>query len=114
VLKVVLPKDAIKADGYLSRLQQFLLDAVAPPAALLESTEAGELTPEKDCPVFDGECASTNGTGAEEEADFKAKSFIEVHGEKFCLLSANVVWGGVCQTSHHHSGSGESHEGVKL
>ena len=30
VLKAVLPKDAIKADGYLSHLQQFWLDAVAP------------------------------------------------------------------------------------
>ena len=47
VLKAVLPRDAIKADGYLSRLQQFWLDAVAPLAALLESAEAGELTPEK-------------------------------------------------------------------
>ena len=47
VLKAVLPKDAIKADGYLSRLQQFWLDAVAPLAALLESAEAGDLTPEK-------------------------------------------------------------------
>ena len=47
VLKVVLPKDAIKADGYLSHLQQFWLDAVAPLAALLESVEAGELIPEK-------------------------------------------------------------------
>ena len=41
VLKAVLPKDAIKADGYLSRLQQFWLDAVAPLAAILESAEAG-------------------------------------------------------------------------
>ena len=47
VLKAVLPKDAIKADGYLSRLQQFWLDAVPPLAALLESTEAGDLMPEK-------------------------------------------------------------------
>ena len=47
VLKAVLPKDAIKADGYLSRLQQFWLDAVAPLAALLESAEAGDLMPEK-------------------------------------------------------------------
>ena len=47
VLKAVLPRDAIKADGYLSRLQQFWLDAVAPLAALLENAEAGELTPEK-------------------------------------------------------------------
>ena len=47
VLKAVLPKDTIKVDGYLSRLQQFWLDAVALPAAVLESVEAGELTPEK-------------------------------------------------------------------
>jgi len=43
----VLPTDAIKADGYLSRLQQFWLDAVAPLAAILESAVAGELMPEK-------------------------------------------------------------------
>ena len=47
VMKVVLPKDAIKADGYLSHLQQFWLDAVAPLTAILESAEAGELTSEK-------------------------------------------------------------------
>ena len=47
VMKAVLPTDAIKADGYLSRLQQFWLDAVAPLAAILESAEAGELMPEK-------------------------------------------------------------------
>ena len=47
VLKAVLPRDAIKVDGYLSRLQQFWLDAVAPLAALLESAEVGKLTPEK-------------------------------------------------------------------
>ena len=35
VLKAVLPKDAIKADGYLSRLQQFWLDAVAPPCGFV-------------------------------------------------------------------------------
>ena len=34
MLKAVLPKDAIKADGYLLRLQKFCLDAVAPLAAL--------------------------------------------------------------------------------
>ena len=47
VLKAVLPRDAIKADRYLSRLQQFWLDAVAPLAAILESAEAGDMTPEK-------------------------------------------------------------------
>ena len=47
VMKAVLPKDAIKADGYLSRFQQFWLDAVAPLTAVLESTEAGDLMPEK-------------------------------------------------------------------
>ena len=47
VLKVVLPKDAIKADGYLSRLQQFWLDAVAPLVAILESAEEGDLMPDK-------------------------------------------------------------------
>ena len=87
VLKAVLPKDAIKADGYLSRLQQFWLDAVAPLAAFtvrerrsrgIDARKGGFSHP--DCPIFDGECTSANGTGAEEEADSKTKSFIEVHG----------------------------------
>ena len=47
VLKAVLSRDAIKADGYLSCLQQFWLDTVAPLVAILESTEAENLTPEK-------------------------------------------------------------------
>ena len=47
VLKVVLPKDAIKADRYLPHLQQFWLDAVVTLAAVLESAEAGDLKPEK-------------------------------------------------------------------
>jgi len=43
----VLPTDAIKADGYLSRLQQFWLDAISPLAAILECAEAGDLMLEK-------------------------------------------------------------------
>ena len=47
VLKVLFPKDAIKADGYLSCLQQFWLDAVTPLATVLESAEEGDLVPVK-------------------------------------------------------------------
>ena len=47
MLATVLLKNAIRADGYLSCLQQFWLDAVAPLATILEGTENGELTPEK-------------------------------------------------------------------
>ena len=47
MLATVLPKDAIKADGYLSRLQQFWLDKVAPLTAILEGSEAGELMAEQ-------------------------------------------------------------------
>ena len=43
VLKAVLTKE----DGYLSRLHQLWLDAVAPLTAALESAEEGDLTPEK-------------------------------------------------------------------
>ena len=43
MLKSTLPKEAIKADGYLSRLQQFWLDAVAPLTAVVKSVDAGEL-----------------------------------------------------------------------
>jgi len=41
VLKAVLPKDAVKVDGYLSCIQQFWLDAEASLAAMLESAEWG-------------------------------------------------------------------------
>ena len=44
VLKTTLPKEAMKADGYLSRLHQFWLDAVAPLTTMIESADAGELT----------------------------------------------------------------------
>ena len=47
ILKAVLPRDTIKADGYLSCHQQFWLDAVALLAGVLESAEARDLTPEK-------------------------------------------------------------------
>ena len=46
MLTTIFLKDAIKADGYLSCLQQFWLDAIAPLAAIIEGTKAGELTPE--------------------------------------------------------------------
>jgi len=46
-MKAVLPTDVIKADGNLSQLQQFWLDAIAPLVGILESAEAGELTNEK-------------------------------------------------------------------
>jgi len=59
VMKAVLPTDAIKADGYLSRLQ---LDAVAPLVAILERAEAGDLTPEK-------AVASTQVDGKRSSAD---------------------------------------------
>ena len=41
-----MPRDAIKADGYLSCLHQFWLDTIAPLTAILEGAEAGELTPQ--------------------------------------------------------------------
>ena len=46
VMQSIIPKDATKADGYLSRLHQFWLDAVTPFTALLETAEGGELTSE--------------------------------------------------------------------
>ena len=47
MLSTVLLKDVIKADGYLSRLQQFWVDAVAPLTAILEGLEAGKLISEQ-------------------------------------------------------------------
>ena len=47
MLATVLLKDAMKTDSYLSRLQRFWLDAVAPLAAILEGSDAGGLTPEQ-------------------------------------------------------------------
>ena len=46
VMRSIIPNDATKADGYLSRLQQFWLDAVTPLTALLETAEGGELKSE--------------------------------------------------------------------
>ena len=47
MLATVLPKDAIKANGYLLCLQQFWLDAVAPLTAIVEGSDAGKLTPKQ-------------------------------------------------------------------
>ena len=47
MLTTVLLKDAIKADGYLSHLQQFWLDAVVPLSAILEGSDAGKLMPKQ-------------------------------------------------------------------
>ena len=47
MLATVLPKDAIKVDSYLSCLQQFWLDTVAPLTAILEGSDAGKLMPEQ-------------------------------------------------------------------
>ena len=44
VLKTTLLKEAIKADGYLSRLHQFWLNAVVLLASLIESADVGDLT----------------------------------------------------------------------
>ena len=46
VMQSIIPNDATKADGYLSCLQQFWLDAVTPLTALLETAEGGELRSE--------------------------------------------------------------------
>ena len=45
-MQSIIPNDATKADGYLSRLQQFWLDVVTPFTALLETVEDGELKSE--------------------------------------------------------------------
>lgn len=46
VVQSIVPNNAIKADGYLSRLHQFWLDAVTPLTALIETAEGGKLTTE--------------------------------------------------------------------
>ena len=46
MLLTILPRDAIKANDYLSHLQQFSLDAIALLAVIFEGAEAGELMPE--------------------------------------------------------------------
>ena len=46
VIQAIIPNEATKADGYLSRLQQFWLDATAPLTAIIETAEEGKLTPE--------------------------------------------------------------------
>ena len=46
-MKTILSKDTIKTDGYVPRLQQFWLDAMAPLAAVLDSVEAIDLMLER-------------------------------------------------------------------
>lgn len=46
MLTTILPRDAIKADDYLSHLQQFSLDAIALLAAIFEGAEVEKLMPE--------------------------------------------------------------------
>ena len=46
VIQAIVPNEATKADGYLSHLQQFWLDATAPLTAIIETAEEGKLTPE--------------------------------------------------------------------
>ena len=46
VIQAIVPNEATKADSYLSRLQQFWLDATAPLTAIIETAEEGKLTPE--------------------------------------------------------------------
>ena len=46
VIQAIVLNEATKADGYLSRHQQFWLDATAPLTAIIETAEEGKLTPE--------------------------------------------------------------------
>ena len=46
VIQAIVPNEATKADGYLSRLQQFWLDMTAPLMAIIETVEEGKLTPD--------------------------------------------------------------------
>ena len=46
VIQAIVPNEATKVDGYLSRLQQFWLDATAPLTAIIETAEEGKLTPD--------------------------------------------------------------------
>ena len=46
MLTMIFLRDVIKTDGYLSHLQQFWLDTIAPLAAILEGGEAEKLMPE--------------------------------------------------------------------
>ena len=46
VIKAIVPNEVTKADGYLSHLQQFWLDATAPLTTIIETAEEGKLTPD--------------------------------------------------------------------
>ena len=84
VLKTVLPKDTIKADGYLSHLHQFWLDAIAPLAAIIESAEGGGFDTREgggscsDSVVFDGQRSPANGAREVQGSDFKVEPILEV------------------------------------
>ena len=110
MLATVLPKDAIKADGYLSRLQQFWLDAVAPLAAILEGAENGELTPEQaysaahaSSPLLDGECEQSYGAGKAQKDFTEREPRLEIYGgggERFPEGSSDAIWRGIHKESH--------------
>ena len=84
VLKAVLTKDAIKADGYLSRLHQLWLDAVAPLTAALESVEEGDLTPEKAVRAAQTALYLMGNAHQQmaQENDFKVEPILEVYGRR--------------------------------
>ena len=103
VVKAVLPKDAIKADGYLSHLQQFWLDVVAPLwlcwKALgrgFDARKGGFSHP--DCLVLNGECALADGTEMEKEADLKLNPFLKFMAEdnKTLFLQHQCCLGRIC------------------
>ena len=118
VLKAVLPKDAIKADGYLSRLQQFWPDAVAPLAAILESAEEGDLTPEKAVAAAQTALYLMGNAHQQMAQERRKKVILKLNPSlKFMAeeqsnfnTAAPMLFGEVCETGDSYRGAGESNQ----
>ena len=105
VLKSTLPNEAIKADGFLSQLHQFWLDAVAPLSTVLESAESGERRNNGSSvgTAPNGECAPEDGPREPQKGAATAEPRSQVTGRGRDSLQdcgTYAIWGGIRKTCH--------------
>ena len=118
MLATVLPKDAIKVDGYLSRLQQFWLDVVAPLTAILEGSDVGELTPEQAYAATQSALcllgnAKNHGARKVQEGLNERQPRLEIYGGGGKCVpagSTDAIWREIRKESHGQSGSSKGHK----
>ena len=115
MLATVLPKDVIKADSYLSRLQQFWLGAVAPLTAILEGSEAGKLMAKQaHAAAQSALCLLDNADDhMTQEDSIECQPRLEIYsggGKCFPAGSANAIWRGIHKERHRQSGSSKGYQ----